>query len=87
MDNNNKRVPRPELWLAWANVLSFVALSLLMFRLQAPVTFYRFDGTFLLTLAGNQADWLPSLTAFNADMSKGNGGSQRSSGGSRSPRM
>src|SRR5207249_8329549 len=59
---------------AFANLLSLLVLSLLMFRLQAPVTFYRYDGTFILTLAKNQAEWMPAPGVFTMDFMKGNGG-------------
>jgi hypothetical protein len=57
-----------------ANGVSLVALSLIMFRLQSPVTFFRYDGMFFLTMARNQADWMPGVGAFTMDFLKGIGG-------------
>jgi hypothetical protein len=65
--------PIEQKW-AWANLLSLLLLSLLMFWLQAPVTFYRYDGTFILTLAKSQAEWMPAFAEFTMDFMKGNGG-------------
>jgi hypothetical protein len=45
-----------------------------MFRLQAPVTFFRYDGTFILSVVKNQADWMPGIGAFTMDFLKGQGG-------------
>ena len=61
------------LWLA-ANGLSLIVLSMVLFRLQAPVTFFRFDGTFILTFVKNQAQWMPGLGAFTMDFLRGTGG-------------
>jgi hypothetical protein len=63
-----------ELRWAWANLFSLLLLSLSMFLLQAPVTFYRYDGTLILTLVKNQAEWMPGFEAFTMDFMKGNGG-------------
>ncbi len=60
------------LWLA-ANGLSLIVLSMVLFRLQAPVTFFRFDGTFILTVVKNQAQWMPGLGVFTMDFLKGMG--------------
>lgn len=57
-----------------ANAISLVALSLLMFRLQAPFTFYQYDGSFILSTVKNQAEWMPGLAAFTMDFLKGIGG-------------
>jgi hypothetical protein len=57
-----------------ANAISLVALSLLMFRLQAPFTYFDFDGTFILSTVKNQAEWMPGLGALSMDFLKGMGG-------------
>jgi hypothetical protein len=56
------------------NALSLLVLSLVMFRLQAPVTFFRYDGTFILSVVKNQADWMPGIGVFTMDFLKGLGG-------------
>jgi hypothetical protein len=61
------------LWLA-VNGLSLLALSLILFRLQAPVTFFRYDGTFILSVVKNQGEWMPGFGAYNIDFLKGMGG-------------
>lgn len=45
-----------------------------MFRLQAPFTYFRYDGTFILATAKNQMEWMPGLTALAMDFLKGMGG-------------
>jgi hypothetical protein len=65
-----KRIDR---WVT-VNALSLLALSLVMFRLQAPVTFFRYDGTFILSVVKNQAEWMPGIGAFTMDFLKGLGG-------------
>jgi hypothetical protein len=57
-----------------ANAISLIALSLLMFRLQAPFTFFAYDGTFVLSLVKNQAEWMPGPGALSMDFLKGMGG-------------
>lgn len=57
-----------------ANATSLIALSLLMFRLQAPFTYFAYDGTFVLSLVKNQAEWMPGLGALSMDFLKGMGG-------------
>ncbi len=57
-----------------ANAISLIALSLLMFRLQAPFTFFAYDGTFILSLVKNQAEWMPGAGALSMDVLKGMGG-------------
>jgi hypothetical protein len=42
---------RANLIFLSANGLSLLALSLILFRLQAPVTFFRYDGVFILSVA------------------------------------
>jgi hypothetical protein len=42
-----------DVTLVLANGLSLLALSFVMFRLQAPVTFFRYDGTFILSIVKN----------------------------------
>jgi hypothetical protein len=64
---------RIESWVI-VNALSLLALSLVMFRLQAPVTFFRYDGTFILSVVKNQTDWMPGIGAFTMDFLKGLGG-------------
>src|SRR5262249_44049583 len=61
------------LWLA-ANGLSLGVLSMVLFRLQAPVTFFRFDGMYFLTFVKNQAQWMPVLGTFTMDFLRGMGG-------------
>jgi hypothetical protein len=61
------------LWIV-ANALSLIALSLFMFWHQVPVTFYNFDGTFILNLAKNQPEWMPELGVYTMDLLKGLGG-------------
>src|SRR5262245_5334777 len=61
-----------SLWLA-ANGVSLLALSLILFRLQAPVTFFRYDGAVILTVAKNQADWMPGFGIYAMDFLKGIG--------------
>ena len=56
-----------------ANVVSFVSLSFLMFSLQRPVTFYRFDGTHILSVVRSQAAWMPG-GVFATSFLQGNGG-------------
>ncbi len=61
-------------FLVGANVLSFISLSWLMFHLQLPVTMFRFDGTFLASVALNQAHWMGSAHAFAFNPLEGNAG-------------
>ena len=61
------------LWVG-ANGVSLLALSLILFRLQAPVTFFRYDGTFFLALVKNQAEWMPRFDSYTIDFLKGIGG-------------
>ena len=56
-----------------ANAVSLIALSLLVFRLQAPFTLYQYDGTFILSVVKNQAEWMPGLAALSMDFLKGIG--------------
>jgi hypothetical protein len=60
-------------WLA-ANGLSLLALSLIMFRLQAPVTYFRWDGTFILSVVKSQSEWMRGLGPFVMDFLRGIGG-------------
>jgi hypothetical protein len=53
--------PSQDVTLVLANGLSLLALSFVMFRLQAPVTLFRYDGTFILSIVKNQADWMLRL--------------------------
>jgi hypothetical protein len=71
----------PALWLVRknapilvANAISLLALSLLMFRLQAPFTYFRYDGTFILSIVKSQAEWAPGVAAFFMDFLRGMGG-------------
>jgi hypothetical protein len=57
-----------------ANAISLVALSLLLFRLREPFTLYQYDGTFILSVVKNQAEWMPGLATFSMDFLKGIGG-------------
>jgi hypothetical protein len=63
-----------NLILLSANGLSLLALSLIVFRLQAPVTFFRYDGMFILTVAKGQAEWISGFQAYAIDFLKGLGG-------------
>ena len=67
------RRKRIESWVI-VNALSLLVLSLIMFRLQAPVTFFRYDGTFILSVVKNQAEWMPGIGVFTMDFLKGLGG-------------
>jgi len=67
------RLLRTSAVLLAANAVSLLALSLILFRLQAPVTFFRYDGTFLLSVVKNQAEWMSGLGAFTMDFLKGMG--------------
>src|ERR1700761_1849522 len=62
-----------KFWLM-ANGLSLLALSLIMFRLQAPVTYFRWDGTFLLSIVKSQSEWLNGFGTFAMDFLRGIGG-------------
>ena len=57
-----------------ANLVSFIALALITFRLQSPVAFFRWDGTFLLTAAQNQAKWMAAGGVFSMNPLEGNAG-------------
>ena len=63
---------KPVVVLA-ANAISLITLSLLAFRLQAPFTYFQYDGAFILTLVKNQAEWMPGLTTLAMDFLKGMG--------------
>lgn len=65
---------RDNLAVLVANAVSLVALSLLMFRLQAPFTYFRYDGTFILSIVRSQAEWAPGLAASFMDFLQGTGG-------------
>lgn len=65
---------RPNAALLAANAISLIALSLVMFRLQATFAFFAYDGTFALSVAKNQAEWMPGFAAFSMDFLKGIGG-------------
>jgi hypothetical protein len=65
---------RSERFWTAANAASLLILSIVLFRLQAPVTFFRYDGTYVLALAKNQAEWMPALGGFTMDFLKGIGG-------------
>lgn len=56
------------------HMLSFLLLALLMFFLQRPITFFRFDGTFLLSVVVNQAKWMADGGVFSANPLEGNAG-------------
>ena len=60
--------------LVLANLAGFVALSVLMFRLQSPVTFYRFDGTFLLSVVRSQPEWMATGGVYSMNLLEGIGG-------------
>ncbi len=60
-------------WLA-ANGVSLLVLSLIMFRLQAPVTYFRWDGTFILSIVKSQAEWMRGFGPFALDFLRGIGG-------------
>lgn len=60
--------------LLLAHLASFVALSLVAFQLNSPVAFYRFDGTFLLSVAVNQSHWMAPFGVFSMNPLEGNAG-------------
>lgn len=68
-----RSIAPPRLFLA-LHLASFVTLSLIAFGLNAPVAFFRFDGTFLLSVAENQARWMASGGVFSANPLEGNAG-------------
>jgi hypothetical protein len=57
-----------------ANGISLLALSLIIFRLQAPATFFRYDGTLTLSLVKSQAEWMSWGVAYTMDLLRGMGG-------------
>ena len=65
---------RAKLILLVANGLSLLALSLILFRRPAPVTFFRYDGVFILSVAKGQAEWISGLHSYAMDLLKGLGG-------------
>jgi hypothetical protein len=68
------RGARANRLLLLANGVSLVALSLIVFRRQAPVTFFRYDGVFILSVVKSQAEWISGFPAYAIDMLKGLGG-------------
>ncbi len=77
----NLQVEAPAAWplrksvpVVVANAISLIALSLLMFRLQAPFTYFSYDGTFILSTVKTQAEWVPGMATFFMDFLRGIGG-------------
>jgi hypothetical protein len=60
-----------DVTLVLANGLSLLALSFIMFRLQASVTFFRYGGTFILSIV-SRLD--AKVDVFTMDSLKGTGG-------------
>ncbi|MBS0245088.1 MAG: hypothetical protein JSR61_00595 [Proteobacteria bacterium] len=62
-------------WLYIAiHLVSFIVLCLIVFIRQNPVVMFRYDGTFLLISAKNQALWMGHGAAFTMNFLEGNGG-------------
>jgi hypothetical protein len=70
---NTRRV-RTNTLVLLANGISLLALSLIIFRLQAPATFFRYDGTLMLSLVKSQAEWMSWGVAYTIDLLRGMGG-------------
>jgi hypothetical protein len=70
---NTRRV-RTNTLVLLANGISLLALSLIIFRLQAPATFFRYDGTLTLSLVKSQAEWMSWGVAYTIDLLRGMGG-------------
>jgi len=67
---------RPRLdqrsWWGWP-LLSFAALCAIVFTHYADTLFYRYDGTFVLTLVRSQAKWMAPGVGFSLDYLQGMG--------------
>jgi hypothetical protein len=59
-------------WWVW-QLLSFAALCAIVFTHYAETLFYRYDGTFLLTLVGSQAKWMARGLGFSLNYLQGMG--------------
>ena len=69
----NKNGPRNDLLFVLVNIVSFIALSLIVFERHESVLFLRYDGTYHLTLAANQLDWMGRIPLLTMDYLKANG--------------
>ena len=56
------------------HLISFIVLCLIVFIRQNPVVMFRYDGTFLLISAKNQALWMGHGAAYTMNFLEGNGG-------------
>jgi len=61
-----------RLWWAWP-LLSFAALCAIVFTHYADTLFYRYDGTFVLTLVRSQAKWMAPGVGFSLNYLQGMG--------------
>src|SRR5262249_49318106 len=59
-------------WWAW-QLLSFVALCAIIFTHYSETLFYRYDGTFVLTLVRIQAKWMAPGAGFSLNYLQGMG--------------
>lgn len=60
--------------LPLGHVVSFATLAVVAFSLSASTAFFRFDGTFLLSVAVNQSRWMGDAGAFSANPLEGQAG-------------
>lgn len=67
-------IERRDRFILAINLVSFVALCLVIFTRQMPVVMFRYDGTFLLITAKNQQLWMGHGAAFTMNFLEGNGG-------------
>jgi hypothetical protein len=61
-----------RLWWAWP-LLSFAALCAIVFTHYSETLFYRYDGTFVLTLVRSQAKWMAPGPGFSLNYLQGMG--------------
>jgi hypothetical protein len=61
-----------RLWWAW-HLLSFAALCVIVFTHYAETLFYRYDGTFVLTLVRSQAKWMAPGAGLSLNYLQGMG--------------
>src|SRR5215467_135758 len=61
--------------IAWAglHLASFAGLAALVFHHYAELLFYRYDGTFILTMAHAQPRWMAPYLGFSANFLEGLG--------------
>jgi hypothetical protein len=57
-----------------ANLVSYILLCLAVFPKHIPVVMYRYDGTYLLLTAKNQALWMGRGLEYTMNFLEGNGG-------------